>query len=1710
MRLSLLASAAILIAFAAMPLFAAVSDGSQLNQASLSVFSESASGISVNFSPSLESVDALVNGLRDDALPGDVSWIHGWVILPPTGGVEVKTSNIELTQPDGKPADAQIVSPGMINSLARIGKPVVFRGVRMASLSTATSVLEGSDRLIVRNADVEIVFTPGRGVAEVAHPPLQISERWHSFLESVVLNPLSPNLPQRDLARTNSGKMLILRPSAIEDQAALRELDRFAEWKRQTGLEVTLEAVDIGNTSPQQIRNRIAEGYPDDPYDFALLIGWDMSFDGDILLDPPIEYSENLLFPSFWLDEEQADTGDYLYGALDDLDGLDDWMPDVMVGRMMVQDEATLRGALNRSIMYEQDPYVGVEGHEGEWFGHAFVVSDAAADTVRVPFVDKEMGTWVMNGLQRIGMNVDTLYTNQTDAFVLERDMLQDVGASVVIVEGYLMGASSFDDSDYYPYDQGMNPLVVANSLWYGHPKCYQYFSSDGFPERSGPIAWISSAAYTNTSLDRRLNGGVVRALTQQRTNQVGDLYFSGIMESLTWEPFLAERDFRLFMRRFMLTGDPSVQVYTATPVVLQTNLPETIPTGATALNIRVTNADGQDVPGAKVCIRQPDRFQYVTETDGGGEVSFTIPEGIEEGTLQVTVTKVNCRAVVEAVDVAGGDVNLAITGYELDDTQNGGDSDHLLDNGETAALSVTFVNNGIGENGSTGVEAHLSANSPYVTFNRDIVGVDDMDSGGGSGTFSEPVTITLDPDCPGLTEIAVQIRLTAEQGSWLGGFELISSGPRYETNPDEIGAEGLRPGADDATLNPRLYNTGDHDGSALNVVLVSLSEGVEVTWANRQCQAIAAGSSNTADDLFHVRVNRYFAPGTIANFALLVGGGNNANYTSRFNVPVGVSGEGDPVGPDDYGYLAFDSGDTTWPQAPTYEWLEINPDAAGGGDVRGTRLHLTDISNWSDGAEESGESKTIDLPFTFPFYGQDYDKLVVCTNGWVSFDTNAVFFRSPFNRAFPGMATPDAQIALCWQDLRTSLSPFDDIYTYYLEDAGAFIVEWSGYNIFSWEMVENDTGGFDKQPLDVPVQFQLRLYDPEIKPTPSGDGEAVIQYKQYTHSPGYFDNQGFPYAAVGIRNADGTDGLQYLYSGHYDRTAGAIGNEFAIKFTTRLQHETGTVIGRIVLAEDPNNGIAGVHISHPLGIDFTTAADGRFSIELPVGTYNNMRFELPYHNRIEASFTIREGQQINLGDMQLTHPELVRPGEQFFDLQPGYPTDRAIPLRNTGNGALEFHAKIINADSTEPNLEMLSYVPLSAILREHTLNAPAYRLDTDSLYVPVKGNPHTIRVVGLDGGRGRIIPQPYTPDGADSSSSDGGLNYLTWDGEHFWGTLSLNDNTLRAVEFTDAGAIVRSFVIPFESTGSVPIVYVPERGTLFLTYANERIWEVSIAEDHLGEMLNSWSIEVSGEAFTPIGIGWNPRDVDQHPLYVVNWNSEDSPNNRIPRRLIRLNLETGDYKTWANLAGNGNRRVKGMAFIPNYDATHMAIAGIDQIPNSNPAGYDTLRYYNVGPRTDYLIGGLQLTAGSVPGGTTRHIIMHFDATGLAEGDYSFAIKINHNAIGDSVIVPVRMIVDDSSSVGDDPIIPIEFGIAKAFPNPFNSDLAVRFVAPVGVEASLKVFDLAGREVGTLYSGRSYGSSRVVWQAGNLPSGIYIVRLEAGGRVDQLKAALIK
>ncbi|MFH1010900.1 MAG: right-handed parallel beta-helix repeat-containing protein [bacterium] len=112
----------------------------------------------------------------------------------------------------------------------------------------------------------------------------------------------------------------------------------------------------------------------------------------------------------------------------------------------------------------------------------------------------------------------------------------------------------------------------------------------------------------------------------------------------------------------------------------------------------------------------------------------------------------------------------------------------------------------------------------------------------------------------------------------------------------------------------------------------------------------------------------------------------------------------------------------------------------------------------------------------------------------------------------------------------------------------------------------------------------------------------------------------------------------------------------------------------------------------------------------------------------------------------------------------------------------------------------------------------------------------------------------------------------------------------------------------------------------------------------------------------------------------------------------------------------------------------------------------------------------------------------------------------------DSTVADIGAFYFDQSAV--EPLavlLPKACELHPNWPNPFNSRTMIRYDVPQAGEVSLTIFNLLGQRVTTLFDGRQLaGSYTIAWDAANLPSGVYLCRMNAGSFAKTRKMVVVK
>ena len=104
------------------------------------------------------------------------------------------------------------------------------------------------------------------------------------------------------------------------------------------------------------------------------------------------------------------------------------------------------------------------------------------------------------------------------------------------------------------------------------------------------------------------------------------------------------------------------------------------------------------------------------------------------------------------------------------------------------------------------------------------------------------------------------------------------------------------------------------------------------------------------------------------------------------------------------------------------------------------------------------------------------------------------------------------------------------------------------------------------------------------------------------------------------------------------------------------------------------------------------------------------------------------------------------------------------------------------------------------------------------------------------------------------------------------------------------------------------------------------------------------------------------------------------------------------------------------------------------------------------------------------------------------------------------------IVVVSPTAIGDQPSsIPDQFEISQNYPNPFNARTAIEYSLPQDSHVRIAVYNLLGQNIETLVDqNMPAGSHLVLWNANDVPTGVYFYRIEAGDFFQTRKMLLAK
>ena len=128
--------------------------------------------------------------------------------------------------------------------------------------------------------------------------------------------------------------------------------------------------------------------------------------------------------------------------------------------------------------------------------------------------------------------------------------------------------------------------------------------------------------------------------------------------------------------------------------------------------------------------------------------------------------------------------------------------------------------------------------------------------------------------------------------------------------------------------------------------------------------------------------------------------------------------------------------------------------------------------------------------------------------------------------------------------------------------------------------------------------------------------------------------------------------------------------------------------------------------------------------------------------------------------------------------------------------------------------------------------------------------------------------------------------------------------------------------------------------------------------------------------------------------------------------------------------------------------------------------------------------------------------------------DYSVSVSAA-DALGgakDSLETAISSLVKISTGIKSVKVkVPETFSLSQNFPNPFNPTTQIKYSVPADGYISLKVFNLLGQDVATLFEGnRLAGDYILTFDGSKLTSGVYLYQLKSNNFLETKKLVLLK
>lgn len=969
---------------------------------------------------------------------------------------------------------------------AKLNNSFTFKEMQGFTISFNPVIKSNEGISIVKNANLTL---SGRGSFAT---PTETSEAFTPLYEQLADNFYDSylhNLP------TKKPSMIIVSRSTLDAASA-----EYIKWRKACGFDINVINVTTLGTNPsnEQIKQAVVTMYNNaqNKPDYLLLIG-------DSNVSSPFK------MPTFYVTAPTSPENcatDLPFALIEG----DDYFPEMLVGRLCVDTVDELQTIFAKTIRYEKVPLPNTN----DWQTKGLVVAGNYSSGGTIPTTPVDMSRWVYEKwLSKGYTQVDTVFfmgqsstapsymTTQIKNFINQ-------GAQYISYRGWGSG-NGWTYPEFYrahlsmTNNGGRTPVVfsiVCDNGDFDHATFDPCFGEAWMTKGSasapdGAVAFVGpSYLNTSTPLNNSLSSGIMRGIFDENMRIFGSAVMRGKIELYNNFPNNqgSSDNAPFYFKIYNMLSDPSLNLWKLIPATLNVTLPDAIDQSQNFVEI---NAPGI-INGVVTSTKDNVNYNYTRIQNGYAIIPV---DNTVEGNVKVTISARNYLPIQKSITINPAE-KISLVSYTV---PNG------LIVGQTANFTLSVKN--FSTTAQNNVICTVTANNEFVNITDNTIEIGNMAVG---ETKTANLAVNILATCPDKTQIP--FTFTFSPTASVSKIMTVVGGLSVEiTNPTPIGNNGIIVPGETRSIQLSVKNNSLFNISNMTTVIHPMTNAVSCSQTPIAVPAINQNESQNIN--FDLTVANNCFVGREAMFYADFSTTDGKSTRAYFTLTIGNVTNTAPTGPDNFGYFAYDSNDNAYSQAPTYSWIEIDPDNSGSG----TQLLMNDDT-----------SVDIDLPFNFKFYGIDYNKLTICSNGWISFIQT---WKHDFNNwNIPSALGPYTMIAAYWDDLKgfqTSSTTWNPMHVSYLWDSNnnRFIIEWDKtYNAFN----PNNTSE---------EGFQIILY-----PNSTQNGDILFQYR-IVDNPAQSNN----FATVGIENHEQNDGVLYTFANYYPASASPLAANLAIKFTT-------------------------------------------------------------------------------------------------------------------------------------------------------------------------------------------------------------------------------------------------------------------------------------------------------------------------------------------------------------------------------------------------------------------------------------------------------------------------------------------------------------------------------------------------------------------------------